>query len=52
MCLGFECRAAGWWVQMKPRSYGGRPMVNVLVKTFYFLGQTNLYFKLGTISNC
>ena len=28
VCLGFELGAAGWQVQIKPRSYGGHPPKN------------------------
>ena len=36
VCLGFEPGAAGWWAQMKPRSYGGH-MLNTPVFVLNFI---------------
>ena len=33
MCLGFEPRTAGWWVQKDPLSYGCFPFNNIVCVT-------------------
>ena len=49
MCLGFEPGAAGWYAQMKPRSYGGRPSLISFWLTMERLCQ-NIWFRIKTLN--
>ena len=45
VCLGFEPRAAGWWAQTKPRSYGDRPILRKFI-LYNFFSNGALYAPL------
>ena len=46
VCLGLEARAAGWWVQTNPLSYGGTPSIcNLMVLNEFAPKQSKIHSK-------